>query len=107
MTTIATQVQNITYNPAQRAFEACVTLRDRGETFAYPCALRAPLDMDYGDVTRRLIELARRRHDRKLTNLRTQLDPKRDRAPLPKTALPVEVDMATTALWQRILNRAA
>ncbi|KGM46570.1 hypothetical protein [Pseudooceanicola atlanticus] len=98
---VTTEIRNIAYNPATRAFEARVTVKDNGLDYTYPCALRAPLDMDAGVVSRRLSELARRRHSR-------------DNRPMhshrPDTVLsdylPPEVTAATDALWKRLLRAA-
>ena len=96
-----TQIQTITYNPASRAFEARVILKDAGEEYTSPCALRAPLDMDTTVVSRQLAEMASRRHAR-------------DHRPMhshrPEHVLghvPAEVASVTDALWQRLLGRAA
>ena len=66
----ATQIHSVTYNAATRAFEARVSIVEDGEVFTYPCALRAPMDMDSTVAARRLVELARRQHSR---GLRTPL----------------------------------
>ena len=97
----ATQIRNITYNPASRAFEARVTLKDDGLEYTYPCALRAPLDMDSGVVSRRLAEMAERRHARAHRPMHSHR---------PENILahvPAEIASATEALWQRMLGRAA
>lgn len=98
---MTTQIKTVTYNPASRAFEARVTLREAGREYTYPCALRAPLDMDSGVVHRRLAEMAERRHAR-------------DHRPMHSTRpdnilahVPAEIASATDALWQRMLGRAA
>jgi hypothetical protein len=97
----ATQIHSVTYNAATRAFEARVSIVEDGEVFTYPCALRAPMDMDSTVAARRLVELARRQHSR---GLRT-----RSRRPLSGLAahVPADVATATDALWQRMLGRAA
>ena len=101
-----TQIHTVTYNAASRAFEARVSIVDDGELFTYPCALRAPLDMDSPLAARRLVEMARRQHMR---NLR----PAVSRRPANLLAsnllgnVPSEVASATDALWQRMLGRAA
>jgi hypothetical protein len=98
----STQIHNVTYNAAARAFEARVAITDDGEVFTYPCSLRAPMDMDSTLAARRLVELAKRRHNRQ------------ERGPVsrrPENVLnayiPAEVSSATDALWQRMLGRAA
>ncbi len=102
MTTITPEIRMIGYNPATRAFEARVTILDAGARYTYPCALRAPLNMDTSDVSRRLVEMARRRHAR---------DHRPVHAHRPETILsdhvPDEVTQATSALWQKMLRPAA
>lgn len=96
------QIQNVTYNAATRAFEARVSITDGGDIFTYPCALRAPLDMDTTLAARRLVELARRRHTRALR-------PTVARRPehILSDHVPQDVTSATDALWQRLLGQAA
>ncbi|PJE28002.1 hypothetical protein SAMN06297129_0007 [Pseudooceanicola antarcticus] len=96
-----TRIARVRYNPAERAFEAAVMLHDAGEVFTYPISLRAPLDMEYDAVTRALSELACRRHARGTETLRAR----REEAMLEH--LPLRVQQATSALWERILGRAA
>lgn len=97
-----TQVQNVTYNPAARAFEARVVIADGGDIYTYPCSLRAPMDMDTTLAARRLAELAARRHARTVR-------PMVSRRPqnVFSTHVPAEVATATEALWQRMLGHAA
>ncbi|EAQ03111.1 hypothetical protein OB2597_13243 [Pseudooceanicola batsensis HTCC2597] len=97
-----TRIQNITYNPASRAFEARVAIHEGGEVFTYPCSLRAPIDMDTTLAARRLVELARRRHVR-------ASHPTRARRPenIIAAHVPTDVSTATDALWQRMLGHAA
>ncbi|MEC8666737.1 MAG: hypothetical protein VXY45_02775 [Pseudomonadota bacterium] len=97
-----TQIQNVTYNPASRAFEARVSITEDGEIFTYPCALRAPMDMESTLAARRLVELALRRHAR-------EARPTVSRRPENVFAahIPDEVAHATDALWQRMLGHAA
>lgn len=96
-----TRIATIRYNAADRAFEAAVSLHDGGEVFTYPVSLRAGLDAEYEDVTRALSELACRRHARGGPPMRAR----RDEAMLEH--LPLRVQQATSALWDRILSRAA
>ncbi|MBR9766160.1 MAG: hypothetical protein GYB53_22260 [Rhodobacteraceae bacterium] len=96
-----TRIASIRYNAAERAFEAAVTLYEGREVFTYPVSLRAPMDMGYEEVTRALSELACRRHDRGQPGMRAR----REEALLEH--LPLRVQQATTALWDRILGRAA
>jgi len=98
----STQIHNVTYNPATRAFEARVAITDGGEIFTYPCSLRAPMDMDSTLAARRLVELAKRRHNREDHALVSRR-PENVLAP----HIPAEVASATDALWQRMLGRAA
>jgi len=97
-----TRIENVTYNPAARAFEARVSIADDGEIFTYPCALRAPMDMDITLAARRLVELAQRRHQRAE---RPTVARRPDTFLAPH--IPAEVSSATDALWQRMLGRAA
>ncbi|GGE38083.1 hypothetical protein GCM10011360_27350 [Primorskyibacter flagellatus] len=96
-----TRIQNITYNPATRAFEARVTLRHADEDYTYPCALRAPIDTDSGIVARRLIEMAERRHARDASEMRSR------RPANLLSHVPAEIASATDMLWQRMLGHAA
>jgi hypothetical protein len=96
------QIHTVTYNAATRAFEARVSLADAGEVFTYPCSLRAPIDLDSAVATRRLAELARRKH---LRATRPTLS--RRPANLFAAKIPAEVASATDALWQRMLGHAA
>ncbi|WP_136635886.1 hypothetical protein [Pseudooceanicola onchidii] len=96
-----TQINHVTYNPASRAFEARVTLRENGTEYTYPCALRGPLDMDSGVVTRKLAEMALRRHSRDYRPMHSQ------RPDNILAHVPAEITSATDALWQRMLGHAA
>ncbi|WP_407493641.1 hypothetical protein [Pseudooceanicola sp. MF1-13] len=98
----STQIQNVTYNPAARAFEARVSIVEGGEIFTYPCSLRAPMDMDSTLAARRLVELAKRRHARDVKGLVSRRPEN-----VLTTHIPAEVISATDALWQRMLGRAA
>lgn len=97
-----TQIQNVSYNPAERAFEARVSILDGGEVFTYPCSLRAPLDMDSTLAARQLAELAKRRHAR---NARPTVARRPEN--LFAAYVPAEINNATDALWQRMLGHAA
>lgn len=96
------QIHTVTYNAAARAFEARVSILDDGEVFTYPCALRAPMDMDSTIASRKLADMARRQHGRKAR-------PTLSRRPADVLAayIPADVNTATDALWQRMLGRAA
>ena len=96
-----TRIATIRYNPAARAFEAAVALYDAGEVFTYPVSLRAPMDADYETVTRSLAEMACRHHARGRTEFRAQ---RREQL---LDHVPPKVQAATSALWDRLLNRAA
>lgn len=96
------QIHEVTYNPASRAFEARVAISDHGDIYTYPCALRAPMDMDIPLASRRLVDMAQRRHAR-------ATGPAVSRRPdnVLSTYVPAEIAAATDALWQRLLGRAA
>ncbi|NIZ11484.1 hypothetical protein [Pseudooceanicola sp. HF7] len=101
--TIKTQIADIRYNPADRAFEAMVTLFDKGRAYGYPLSLQAPLDMEYDEVMRRLAAMARSRHERGAPGMHsTRADPEQG-----IEAIPAMVQQATQALWDRIMQRAA
>lgn len=97
-----TQIHNVTYNAATRAFEARVSISEAGEVITYPCALRGPIDMDITVASRKLADLAQRQHGRLTRPVRARR---------PETVLsdhtPASVSHATDALWQRMLGRAA
>ena len=97
-----TQIHNVSYNAATRAFEARVSITDDGEVFTYPCALRAPMDMDSTVAARRLAELAQRQHARAV---RPTLS--RRPANVFSAHVPRDISSATDALWQRMLGHAA
>ena len=96
------QIHTVTYNAASRAFEARVSVIDDGEVFTYPCALRAPMDMDSTLASRQLAEMARRQHGRAAGSTRS-----RRPANVLAAYVPAEISSATDALWQRMLGRAA
>lgn len=96
------QIHTVTYNAATRAFEARVSIIDDGEVFTYPCALRAPMDMDSTLAARRLADMARRQHTRTAGATRS-----RRPANVFAAYIPAEITSATDALWQRMLGRAA
>ncbi|QOL81671.1 hypothetical protein [Pseudooceanicola spongiae] len=102
MTTTKTRISTIRYNPADRAFEASVTLYDRGEAFTYPISLRGPITMDYTDVSAAVVDMARRRHTRDDTAMRARRPDMHG-----FENLPAIVHQATNALWDRLLRRAA
>ncbi|KAA2312570.1 hypothetical protein DL237_17000 [Pseudooceanicola sediminis] len=102
MTTTKTRISTIRYNPAERAFEACVTLFDRGEAFTYPISLRAPITMDYADVSIAVVDMAQRRHTRQDSTMRARRPDMHS-----FDSLPAIVHQATNALWDRLLRRAA
>ena len=97
-----TQVQNVTYNPARRAFEARVVIADGAELFTYPCQLRAPMDMDATLAARRLAEMAGRMHARTVRPMVSHRPQN-----VFSTHVPADVASATDALWQRMLGHAA
>lgn len=100
-----TRISAIRYNPAERTFEASVTLYDRGEAFTYPVSLRAPMTTEYEDISRSITELALRRHARRDSGLHSHH--RTASAPLGLDHLPAAVQQATSALWDRLLKRAA
>ncbi|QPM91827.1 hypothetical protein [Pseudooceanicola algae] len=101
---ITTRISDIRYNPADRAFEAMVTLVDKGQAYSYPVSLPGALDRDCDEVSRTLTTIAKRRHDRNAPVLRS-IHPN-DEA-LPHETIPAMVQQATQALWERIMGRAA
>jgi hypothetical protein len=62
MSTIKTQMTDVFYNAAEQAFEATVTVYDKGETVSYPCAISAPITMSFEDAAKGLTKQALRRH---------------------------------------------
>ena len=102
-----TRISEIRYNPAERAFEAMVTLFDKGQAFGYPVSLEAPLDAEYEDVSRRLTEMARHRHDRGAEGLYSHRPDTEHGLEHGLDVIPAMVQQATQALWDRIMKRAA
>ena len=80
MQTYKTELSDVIYNAANQAFEALVTVRDFGHTHKYPCAITAPITMDFKDAAEGLTRQANRRHKRKL---KAQEDTPRFAAPHP------------------------
>lgn len=59
MSSYKTEVQNISYNAANQAFEAIVVLHEAGEAIKYPCSLSFPIDADFEDVAKGLVSVAK------------------------------------------------
>lgn len=55
-------LSNVRYNPEQGAFEAAASIREKGDSYSYPVQVKAPLNADFGFITRRLSETARQMH---------------------------------------------
>ena len=105
MTHRKNRISQITYNPATQCFEAAVTLMDGEQAFTYPVALPAPLDMAFADLTRALLERARKRHGATHPGLRSE-KPTADALSMP-IMIPPSVREATVGLWDRLLNHRA
>ncbi|GAA6189729.1 hypothetical protein [Litorivita sp. NS0012-18] len=56
------QLNDVRYNPALSAFEANVTLYERGEAYIYPCQMAAPMDAPFRALADGLCERALRQH---------------------------------------------
>ncbi|OWU86219.1 hypothetical protein ATO6_05100 [Oceanicola sp. 22II-s10i] len=105
MTTQKTRISQITYNPARRCFEASVTLFDGEQAYTYPISMPAPLDSAYSDISKAVLERARRKHEKALGPIRsTRLA--EDALAMP-IVLPPSVREATVGLWDRLLNHRA
>ncbi len=59
MSTYGTDIGPVTFNPANRTFEALVSFREAGEVIRVPCSLRFPLETDANVVMCALIRQAR------------------------------------------------
>ncbi len=66
MQTQKIEMTDVIYNAANQAFEALVTVHDFGRSHKYPCAIAAPITMDFQDAAEGLSRQAQRRHTRKL-----------------------------------------
>lgn len=62
MYTCPIQVSDVRYNPAAQQYEALVTVHDNTTVRKYPCAVAAPLTMDFEDIAKALSKQAIRRH---------------------------------------------
>ncbi|MEQ9258228.1 MAG: hypothetical protein RIG84_03930 [Roseovarius sp.] len=55
-------LQQVRYNPERSAFEALVNVVEAGTSYRYPVEVKAPLNAEFGFVSRRLSEAARQIH---------------------------------------------
>ena len=55
-------IQNVRFNPEEGAFEALVGLTESGQSYSYPVQVKAPLNAEYGFVTKRLANRAKAMH---------------------------------------------
>lgn len=105
-----TTLGQITYNPAQRAFEACVTVKDADGSYTYPCALRCAMETDFDVIARQLTELARRKHARFMSPdapaMRGSYGADKGDDDLTARAMSAETSQAIASLWQRVQNHA-
>ena len=65
MHTLPLQFSDVIYNAANQTFEALVTVHDHSGARRYPCAISAPIDMEFEDAAQGLSTQAMRRHERK------------------------------------------
>ena len=105
MTHRKTRISQIAYNPASQCFEAAVTLMDGDQGYTYPVSVPAPLDTAYGDVTKLLLDRARKRHRTAHPGLRST-KPVEDALAMP-IVVPPSVREATAELWQRLTSHRA
>jgi hypothetical protein len=105
-----TTLGQITYNPAQRAFEACVTLKDTDGSYTYPCALRCAMETDFDVIARQLTQLARRKHARFVSQetpaMRGCHGADKEDDDLTARAMSAETSQAIASLWHRVQNHA-
>lgn len=64
MYTCPIEMNDVRYNAATQSFEAAVTVHDNSTVRSYPCAVKAPLSLNFEDAAKRLTKQAIRRHQR-------------------------------------------
>jgi hypothetical protein len=63
MTQTRIQIDDVTYNAATQCFEASVTIQDAKYTRKFPCAIEAPITMDFVRASEGLKKQALRQNE--------------------------------------------
>jgi len=101
MKTEKLHLSDVRYNPEREAFEALVRIHDAGETFSYPCEVKAPLHAEFSLIARGLAKKAQHMHGAPASVLRSR--------PAPRTQRPDPMDLATQAeiLLRKVITAIA
>ncbi|WP_299027543.1 orotidine 5-phosphate decarboxylase [uncultured Sulfitobacter sp.] len=74
------QINDVIYNAASQCFEALVIVDTGSRTAKYPCAIQAPITMEFDEAAAGLTTQALRRHTQRF-GLKSQM---RSHAPAPR-----------------------
>ena len=87
MSSHRTEITNLTYNAAEAAFEAIVTIHDGPVAARYAASLKAPLNASFKTISTGMIARALKHHTSDRPGLRARLMSDRDTLPLPAAHL--------------------
>lgn len=63
------QIQNIRYIPETGEFEALVTLHEGADRVSYPCSVKAPITVEFAELSQALVLQAKLRRAQRNTDL--------------------------------------